>query len=139
MASIVVKCLVEDSLGHFLLIKRASNDSHAEYWETPGGGLDGFESILLAGKREVAEESGLVIEEENLVLMDYSEMEDDESGQVFSVYFLKTIAPIEDQVVDLSKNPDHSKFIWLAYDEVPLFLKTGAKIDNWTKKHLSLI
>ncbi len=50
-----------------LLVRRAPNDSYPGMWEFPGGGVDevnhNFENIVVALRREVLEETGIVLPE----------------------------------------------------------------------------
>jgi len=115
----VVKCIIEDTKGRFLLIKRADSDSHAGMWETPGGGIDEGENTLQAGHREVTEETGIV--SSHLIFDGRIELSDDESGEVMEVFLMSTEEPMENPVLDLSDNPDHSDGLWLCYSDLQEF------------------
>jgi 8-oxo-dGTP diphosphatase len=54
----LVYAIVRDDTGHVLLVRRIDTGD----WELPGGRVDPGESATDALKREVAEESGLVVE-----------------------------------------------------------------------------
>lgn len=44
-----------------LLVKRSMDDSHPGLWEFPGGGVDDNEKVVDAIRREVQEETGLIL------------------------------------------------------------------------------
>ena len=53
---------------HFLFIERGGNAKHWPlFWGFPGGKIEGDEGPLSAAIREVQEEIGVKIEEENIV------------------------------------------------------------------------
>jgi len=58
---LTVKGIVERD-GKILVLKRSALDDHLpEVWETPGGGVDREENPQEALKREILEETGLVV------------------------------------------------------------------------------
>lgn len=54
-----VRALVLDPDGRVLLVRFINPDTGAEFWTTPGGGVDPSESIEKAIQRELCEETGL--------------------------------------------------------------------------------
>jgi 8-oxo-dGTP diphosphatase len=59
----VVPCVgavVQDATGRLLLIRRR-NDPHAGFWSLPGGRVEGGETLEQAVRREVLEETGLLV------------------------------------------------------------------------------
>jgi len=59
----VVPCVgavVQDAAGRLLLIRRR-NDPHAGFWSLPGGRVEGDETLEQAVRREVLEETGLLV------------------------------------------------------------------------------
>ena len=83
-----VTVAVRDERGRILLIHKIDNDS----WALPGGAVDLGESVVEAAVREVAEETGVMIEVTGLVGI-YSDpghvmaYDDGEVRQQFSVCF----------------------------------------------------
>ena len=83
-----VTVAVRDGAGRILLIHKIDNDS----WALPGGAVDLGESVVAAAVREVAEETGVLIEVTVLVGI-YSDpghvmaYDDGEVRQQFSVCF----------------------------------------------------
>ncbi len=55
-------CLIRDAAGHILLIQ----DAEVHRWILPGGAIDPGEEPAQAARREAYEETGLVVEIENL-------------------------------------------------------------------------
>lgn len=81
-----VTAAIRDPSGRLLLIHKVDND----LWALPGGGMDLGESIADAAVREVAEETGLVVEVSGLVGIYSNPMhvmayDDGEVRQQFSV------------------------------------------------------
>lgn len=130
----VVKVYIENDKGQFLLIKRASTDSHAEMWETPGGGIEEDENTLMAAHREVFEESGLDVE--SLELSEVIKLRDDKTDEWYEVLLVSLKKPMKDPIVNLDHNDDHSDFVWLYYDEIANFILKGNEIDRWTLTQL---
>ena len=59
---LVNRCIVFNTKGKFLLIKRSMNDYNAPgLWEFPGGKLDEGQDLSQALEREVLEETGLLV------------------------------------------------------------------------------
>jgi 8-oxo-dGTP pyrophosphatase MutT (NUDIX family) len=96
----------------------------ARWWVTPGGGVDDGESELQAGMREVAEETGCVLTEHDLlgpiavrhVVHGYSDqvLEQDES------FYLAMVAPFE---VDITAHTEDERitikqYRWWTHDEL---------------------
>lgn len=57
------RAIVQDTAGNILLVQRSDN----EYWVMPAGGMELDESILDTCKREVFEETGLIVENATLI------------------------------------------------------------------------
>lgn len=63
MISIGARAIVQDSDGRILLVRRSDNGD----WVMPAGSMELDESILETCKREVLEESGLIVEHATLI------------------------------------------------------------------------
>jgi 8-oxo-dGTP diphosphatase len=133
----VVKCLILNSKSEFLLIKRAKTDTHAGLWETPGGGVDGDESLNQACIREVKEEAGFFIDSDSTYSSLTLSLMDDESKELYEVT-LFTHEGDTDYQVDLSDNPDHDAYAWISIHNLGDFLSNGKQIDRWTLTQLLL-
>ncbi|GAA2666629.1 hypothetical protein GCM10010400_29050 [Streptomyces aculeolatus] len=57
----VVGAVIPDNTGRVLLLHRPAGDFLGDLWELPSGGVDRGEPLLDALRREVEEETGLVI------------------------------------------------------------------------------
>ena len=124
----VVKCLILNKFNEFLLIKRASDDSHANLWETPGGGVEDTDaSFLDACIRETFEECGLRV---NPFYKDSDIFIDDETGEQFVVHLYESYS---DDTPNLDDNQDHTDYAWVN--------NTSAKtidIDSWSKIQIEM-
>jgi 8-oxo-dGTP diphosphatase len=82
-----VRVFVPDALGRILLVKHVhrTSEGHEEYWVPPGGGVEQMEMTAEAGVREVLEETGLVVEIENLL---WTVEEKNSQGILLTNYFL---------------------------------------------------
>jgi ADP-ribose pyrophosphatase YjhB (NUDIX family) len=58
--------IVFDSRGHVLLVKRG-NEPRKGHWSIPGGLLELGESLVEGVKREIAEETGLIVQPQAIV------------------------------------------------------------------------
>lgn len=64
----VVGAIITNHLGDVLLVKRKDDEDFMPgIWEIPGGGVDACEGLGQALKREVLEETGLVVEDYRFV------------------------------------------------------------------------
>jgi len=81
---VTVDLIIENSEG-ILLVER-KNSPFRGYWALPGGFLEiGKESLEQCGVRETKEETGLIIQEENLELLGvYSSPHRDPRGHIIS-------------------------------------------------------
>lgn len=62
-----VRVLVLDDQDRLLLFRDSDPGTGAAWWSTPGGGIDPGESLLDAVRRELAEETGLQVEADQVV------------------------------------------------------------------------
>ena len=63
LITVTVRAVVQDEVGRVLLIKRSDNGE----WGMPAGSMELDESVLDACKREVREETGLIVEAATLI------------------------------------------------------------------------
>lgn len=127
----VVKVIVRNDRGEMLLLRRSEYDTHAGYWETPGGGVNEKEYLCDAALREVEEESGLKVSGVTPIYVDRFQLSDDNTCEKFLVHFYNLNINSDSCTVDLSDNPDHDAHIWFKGYEL-----LNYKVDTWTLKQL---
>ena len=106
--------VVQDSVGHIVLVRRKDND----LWALPGGGMEPGESIEDTAVREVLEETGLVVEVTGLIgvytnphhVMEYS---DGEVRQQFSLCYATELKGGELRIDDESTD-----IAWVSIEEI---------------------
>ena len=125
----IVKSLIFNEKNQVLLIKRSINDTHSGYWETPGGGVDGDETLLTASIREVKEETDLFID--HSFFSNDIDLIDDETKETYNATLFVTMLD-ETPTVNLSGNPDHEAFIWMDISDLHVL-----SLDSWTKKQVN--
>lgn len=101
--------------GKVLIIQRASNDSYAGLWELPGGGREPLEKSVDGVKREVKEETGLIVEVIKVIgVFDFVNERDGETRDHTQINFLvKPVGPI-----DVKISSEHQNFTWISPNEV---------------------
>ena len=74
--ALAVRAVIRDQTGRWLLLRRSSRCEHfAGTWELPGGKADSGETIDGALRREVREETGLLVRPTGLIGMTDCEMQ----------------------------------------------------------------
>lgn len=106
----VVKVLIQDQNGDFLMLKKSSHyDWMADKWEQPGGKIEEGENRFEAARREVKTETGLEIKElEDLVRI---EIEDDREKVNCYVMFTQRFSG------DLKLSEEHQEWKWINKNE----------------------
>lgn len=123
MKFVVVKAFIYNRKTNKLLaIKRALNDVRGGAWENPGGGLTRNEEPLDGIKREVMEETGLLIK--NPVFL-Y-----DDQIKNTNIVFKNYIAYTETEKIMLSN--EHTDYKWLDVDDYLGLIDKDIK-DNFNK------
>ncbi len=111
MQKIVVKGYIVNEQGKILLVKRSSSDSILPgYWEVPGGGVDFGEKPIDALKREIKEETGLIIIVEYPLYVESLVLENLQQKQAIDIFFLCRVNS-DNQAVLLSS--EHSDYRWV--------------------------
>lgn len=105
----VVKVLVQNEEGEFLMLKKTSDyEWMADKWEQPGGKIHDGEDSFEAAKREVKEETGL--EAEGLNDLVRLELEDDETVECL-VMFTDSFNG------ELKLEDEHQEYKWIDREE----------------------
>ena len=107
--------IIQNEAGHILIGKRKG--SHSPYYSIPGGHLENGETFEAAAKKEIYEETGLVIEDLELVSVTNNLRTYEESGKHYiSITFLSK----NFQGVPEIKEPDKCEsWTWHAPEDLP--------------------
>jgi len=98
-----------------LLVQRAVKSNHEpQKWEIPGGVVESLEEILPALKREVLEETGIVIYPSRTTPLTIVEDRQGKEEHIFLCTRFRRSPGLEEDV-DLSK--EHRRFKWLTVEE----------------------
>lgn len=104
MKFFVTKCYIYNrKISKLLAIKRSMDDARGGEWENPGGGTKRFELPLECVKREVMEETGLIIKNPEFLY----DIELPNTNIVFKNY----IAYTDREDIMLSR--EHTEYLWL--------------------------
>jgi 8-oxo-dGTP diphosphatase len=107
--ALITDCAVFDANGRVLLVRRGSEPFKAEY-ALPGGFVDVGETVEAACAREVREETGISISEQNLLLVGvYSGPDRDPRGHSVSVAFTVRI----DRTIEPKPGSDAESAEWI--------------------------
>jgi len=109
--SLSLKAVVRNEEGFVLLLRRsATSKANAGKWEFPGGKLDAGETVDEALRREVAEETGLVIELSRV--LGAGESENPKARVAY--LFLEAVA----EPGSLCLSPEHDEYAWIPSDRL---------------------
>ena len=121
VSSYAVGALIVEG-GRVLIVKRKTDDFFGGFYEIPGGGVQGSESLKDAVKRETSEETGLKVTDivRYLGSFDY-ESESGERTRQFN-FLVRT----RDCKVRLGG--EHTLHIWASRDDIAGYLDAGDKV-----------
>jgi len=112
-----VACVIVNESKEILLLKRSKNEkTMPNIWELPSGGIDNSETLLMALKREVVEETGIIIQSAKMV--------DTEEYILRSGVFRKETTfriNVKDQEIKLSE--EHDCYAWVDRKNLLKYLK----------------
>ncbi|MCQ8260288.1 NUDIX hydrolase [Streptococcus suis] len=96
-------------------IKRCKPNVFPRYWDIPGGRVEENELPRDAAVRECFEETGILIEKENLTIIHEDSQFDEEKQTVFTrlVYEVKLLEQPKTILLDPE---EHTDFLWLTYN-----------------------
>jgi ADP-ribose pyrophosphatase YjhB (NUDIX family) len=104
----------------FLLIKRSNFVSAPLTWALPGGSINDGEAVADGCAREVLEETGIVINPQDLYLIHTEE----EHAPRFIYYSFATAV---DREIEPKLNWESESYIWCGVDELPSPLHPGVQ------------
>ena len=108
-------------LKKFLTIKRSYTDSSAGMWENPGGKKEINEDIRDTLKREILEETGIVVNDYKML---YATAINEERNPFMIIGFLVVT---EQEEIELSY--EHVEYRWVTKDELFTLIDRGMKKD----------
>ena len=108
-------------LKKFLVVKRGYNDTSAGMWENPGGKKEIGENIVDTLKREILEETGIVVDYYKLL---YATAINEEKNPFMIIGFLVTTTKEE---IELSF--EHVSYRWCDVDDFLSLVDNGIKKD----------
>jgi 8-oxo-dGTP diphosphatase len=127
---VYVSVIVKNKENKQLIIRRHENSIFAPgQWEFVNGSIDDGESAEQTAVRELQEETGIIIREEDLKEGPVHELTDSDGRWVVIPYFLQ----VKTQEVNLS--PEHTDYNWVSEQE----LLTTANVGKDYEKLLELL
>jgi len=108
--SLATDCVVIDARGRLLAVRRA-NPPFAGQLALPGGFVEAGETVEAACRRELAEETGLVVDTLRLIGV-YSEPGRDPRGPIVSVAYLARVGEVAPRAGD-----DAAAAVWIDLDQ----------------------
>lgn len=118
---VITRCLMFDSLGRLLLLKRASDESYPNLWEIPGGKLKKFEDFESQVTREVFEETGISVEFKENDAYIYSNIAS--SGHQAGATYLNIIkiGYFSESKPKIRLTSEHYEYRWVELLDVPKY------------------
>lgn len=115
---LIVDIWVQNAEGKLLVTKRAEEKSYAHLWENTAGSVLAGEDSESAAVRELAEETGIRIAKEDLVLLEHRR----ERRTLWDSWFVRTSAPPESVVLQEGETED---FRWVTVEELDRMVAIG--------------
>lgn len=117
---------------------------YIDTWQIPGGGIDKNETKEQAIIREIAEETGIDISDEKLLLVDdtghgHAEKTLRETGErvvvVMDFYVYKVQLPMDSDAIDVVLGEEFISFQWFALSALPHLNLAPPSISLFKKLH----
>ena len=123
---------IEDNI-KVLLIERA-HYPYKDFWAFPGGFVDPDETTLQAAKRELYEETGIIVNDLTQ-LQTFSDIDRDPRGRTVTVVYYAFISAKE---TIINAGDDASEARWFSINKLPRLAFDHAIILDFAKKQLSV-
>ena len=125
----VAKGVIADSTGKILLLKRTDG---MKKWDLPGGHIKkvelerGYQGITDGYEREVAEETGLLVPNEQEIYR-FDNFWNDKHTKIITFF---TQFPTEEPPVDLKIQDklENSEFVWVSKENLPAYLNHSTEV-----------
>ncbi|MEO2072649.1 MAG: NUDIX hydrolase [Zunongwangia sp.] len=125
----VILCKIEDKF-KIVLVKR-KNDPFKDLWALPGGFVEQDEELAEAAKRELQEETGLIVEK-NEQIGTFGKPGRDPRGRTISIVYLSLIHGEE----QLHADDDAAEAEWFEIDNLPELAFDHAEIVKIAYQYL---
>ena len=113
----------------YLVVQRSKNDDFLPgVWEFPGGNIEDDELIYDALKRELFEEVGFLINDNNIRLVHYYD-EIKEKKEKYHYIELDFLIKVESKNINIKLSDEHDSYCWINKD--------SDLIDEYIKNKLS--
>lgn len=108
----VIRCKSE-----YLIVKRSSDDDFlAGLWEFPGGNIEDGELIIDALKRELKEEIGYEINEEDAKIIHYYDEIKYKNNEDIHYIELDFLIDVTTKDINIKLSSEHSEYKWVKKD-----------------------
>lgn len=117
----VTACYLEHD-NHYLFLKRSPNKPAGRQWGVPAGKVENKEDLLDSLIREIKEETGICISNQNILFIESLLVKRDDMSFIYHMYKLTL-----DKRPSILLNDEHTDYIWVTYKEaLELDLVPGA-------------
>lgn len=113
---LAARALIKDKLGKYLFLKRVESHAYQNKWDLPGGKLSSLEVLPELLKREVFEETGLVVDVIIPSLYVHSQIGIEGKHKGYTYINILNEARIRSGKVRLSL--EHNAYNWFSVDEI---------------------
>ncbi|MDD2208772.1 MAG: NUDIX hydrolase [Bacilli bacterium] len=114
----------------FLAVQRTKNDDFmAGAWEFPGGNMEYEETILEALKRELLEETGIIINPEKVKIINFYD-EIKEKTEKYHYVELDFLIELDSKDIEIKLSNEHDNYCWVKADSELLDDFIKAKFKN---------
>ncbi len=114
---LIVKAVVINKKGEVLILRRSEEKKYPKMYDLPGGKIEKGETMTEALRREIKEETGLEItENENIIKTTEHSLESGNLDRVKGLRFAVNYLGDDYDKIELNEG-EHESFEWLSFDE----------------------